>query len=85
MLLLSLANFDPSVFEIYVVCAPRGRVYEKIMAMPHVKVIPTELGGIETTLPEKKGAIVRRLEICEINCEGCQLYSQREYTMYLYH
>ena len=55
MALLALTNFRPGAFDVCAVSVPRGRVYEKLCRMAHIRVIPMELGGSERRPPRCTG------------------------------
>lgn len=46
-MLLALANFAPEDFTLTAVSVPRGKTYEKLCALPQVRVIPMEMGGLD--------------------------------------
>lgn len=62
MLLLGLPYLEPAYFHIYAVSAPRGQVYEFLCELPHVTMIPMEVGGSELHPPSRLGKPLRAAE-----------------------
>ncbi|MCL5997033.1 MAG: glycosyltransferase family 4 protein [Chloroflexi bacterium] len=52
-LLWGLEGFEAEPIDLFVVSKPRGEVYERLKSLPHVRLIPMELGGAEALPPRR--------------------------------
>lgn len=54
--LLTALRFLPGAeFELHAISKPRGEVYKRLTQLPHLRLTPMELGGIEAAAPGRSG------------------------------
>lgn len=72
-LLLALRYLPADLFEITVVTKPRGEVYRQLQSMPHLRLIPLELGGSEARADERGGRLNDLLEFGSASARIAQI------------